>query len=76
MHGHQFLLKEFNYVPKVGWHIDPFGHSNANARLFAEMGFDAYFFSRIDYLDKQKRLKEASMEWIQRPFFSSLGKSV
>ena len=52
MHGHQFLLKEFNYVPKVGWHIDPFGHSNANARLFAEMGFDAYFFSRIDYLDK------------------------
>lgn len=25
--GHQYILKEFNFVPEVGWHIDPFGHS-------------------------------------------------
>jgi hypothetical protein len=39
------------------------------------MGFDAYFFWRIDYQDKNKRLNEKAMEWIQRPFFNHLGKS-
>ena len=58
MHGHQFVLKEFGVKPKVAWHIDPFGHSTANARLFAEMGFDAWFFSRLDYQDKVKRLED------------------
>lgn len=41
MAGHQFLKKEFDFVPKVGWNIDAFGHSDTNARLFHEMGFDA-----------------------------------
>ena len=49
MIGHDFLMREFGVKPHIGWQIDPFGHSNANARLFAEMGFDAYFFWRIDY---------------------------
>ena len=44
MAGHDFLMREFGVTPRVGWHIDPFGHSNANPRLFAEMGFDAWFF--------------------------------
>ena len=49
MHGHQFLKKEFGVVPRIGWHVDPFGHSNANPRLFADMGFEAWFFARLDY---------------------------
>ena len=52
MAGHDFVYKEFGVRPRVGWQIDPFGHSNANARLFAEMGFDAFFFARLDYQDK------------------------
>ena len=51
--GHEFLLKEFNYVPSIGWHIDPFGHSNANPRLFADMGFDTFIFGRLDYEDRE-----------------------
>ena len=49
MIGHEFLEREFNFTPRVGWHIDPFGHSNGNPRLFAEMGMDAWFFARIDF---------------------------
>jgi len=46
--GHQFLKKEFGVVPRVGWMIDAFGHSTTNAALFADFGFDAIYFSRID----------------------------
>ena len=76
MVGHEFLEKEFNFQPRVGWHIDPFGHSNGNPRLFAEMGMDAWFFARIDYQDKEKRLQEKSMEWVWKPFSESLGDRV
>ena len=73
MIGHQFVEKEFGVTPRVGWHIDPFGHSNANQRLFAEMGFDAFFIGRLDYEDKQNRLDEKTMEFVWRPMFDSLG---
>ena len=43
--GHEFILEEFGVKPRIGWSIDPFGHSNANARMLAEMGFDAFFFA-------------------------------
>jgi hypothetical protein len=49
MAGHQYLLKEVGVKPRIGWTIDPFGHSSTNARIFAEMGFDAVIFARGDY---------------------------
>jgi alpha-mannosidase len=73
--GHDFLMREFGVRPRVGWHIDPFGHSTATPRLFAEMGFDAFFISRIDFQDKAKRLQDKSMQWMWRPFFNHTGKS-
>jgi|Transcript_14435 alpha-mannosidase len=78
MVGHEFLLREFGdfAIPRIGWHIDPFGHSNANPRLFAEMGFDAWFFARIDYEDKAVRMDSQSMQWVWKPFSESLGDQV
>lgn len=31
--GHQFLKKEFGVTPRIGWQIDPFGHSAVQAYL-------------------------------------------
>lgn len=67
MIGHDFVLKEFGVKPRIGWQIDPFGHSNTNARLFAEMGFDAWFFGRMDWADYNKRIENKELEWIWMP---------
>jgi lysosomal alpha-mannosidase len=56
MKGQQWLEKELGIKPTIGWHVDPFGHSNANPRLFAEMGLEAWIFARIDFQDKENRL--------------------
>ncbi|XP_036321214.1 lysosomal alpha-mannosidase isoform X2 [Rhagoletis pomonella] len=51
--------------PRIGWQIDPFGHSREMASMFAQMGFDGLFFGRLDYQDKMERLttKTAEMIW-------------
>jgi alpha-mannosidase len=52
MIGHEFIKKTFGVAPKIGWDIDTFGHSDTNTRLFAQMGFEALFFSRLDEPEK------------------------
>ncbi|KAH6810146.1 Glycosyl hydrolase family 38 protein [Perilla frutescens var. frutescens] len=63
--GHLFILDEFGKKPRVGWQIDPFGHSAVQAYLLgAEMGFDSLFFARIDYQDRAKRIRDKTLEVI------------
>ena len=63
--GHKFLNDEFQYQPKVGWQIDPFGHSATQASLLSsEVGFDALYFGRIDYEDHQLRTQQKRLEFI------------
>lgn len=50
--------------PRVGWQIDPFGHSREMASLFAQMSFDGMFFGRLHYEDKTQRLMKKEMEMI------------
>ncbi|XP_063233903.1 lysosomal alpha-mannosidase-like [Bacillus rossius redtenbacheri] len=52
--------------PRVGWQIDPFGHSRETASIMARMGFDGLFFGRLDYQDKNSRLQNRSMELMWR----------
>ena len=41
----------FGITPTVVWQLDPFGHSSAMADIFAEIGFDATVFARINLED-------------------------
>ncbi|GAB6018756.1 hypothetical protein CHUAL_000428 [Chamberlinius hualienensis] len=62
--GFKFLNDAFGPVaaPKIGWHIDPFGHSRETASIFAQMGLDGIFLGRLDYQNKQTRLNTKTME--------------
>ncbi len=67
-------MKEFGIKPRIGWQIDPFGHSNTNARFFAEMGFDAVFLGRICLFENLKRRRDKSLEYVHFPSSNNLGK--
>lgn len=59
--GLRWLKTTFGSIPNVAWHIDPFGHHSSSASLFSRMGFQSFFFARIDYQDKEVRLANKGM---------------
>ncbi|XP_036420170.1 lysosomal alpha-mannosidase isoform X2 [Colossoma macropomum] len=66
--GLRFLNDTFGECgrPRVAWHIDPFGHAREHASIFAQMGYDGFFFGRLDYQDKERRMKTKEMEMVWR----------
>jgi alpha-mannosidase len=65
--GSAFLSAELGVRPTIGWHLDVFGHTATQAALLsAEVGFDALYFARIDYQDRDKRRREGRMEMLWR----------
>lgn len=61
-------------IPRVGWQIDPFGHSKEQANIFAQLGYDGVIFARLDYNDKEKRRLEKSLDFAWQGS-ASLGES-
>ena len=69
--GHDFLRNEFGVTPRIGWQLDPFGHSAMTASMLAQMGMEAVFFARINR-DKHLELRESSdLEFIWEPNFAN-----
>ena len=64
MVGHEFLKKEFNYIPRIAWLLDSFGHSAGNARLYADIGYEAVFFARMDRPEIKSRFKNKELDFI------------
>lgn len=74
--GHQFLFDTFGIIPKVGWQIDPFGHSSTSALLNVLTGFEALFFARMDYQDEANRIPQKAEEMIWYPSYSNTNYSL
>uniref|UniRef100_A0A8C5D4K4 Lysosomal alpha-mannosidase n=1 Tax=Gouania willdenowi TaxID=441366 RepID=A0A8C5D4K4_GOUWI len=66
--GLRFLNDTFGPCgrPRVAWHIDPFGHTREHASMFAQMGFDGFFFGRLDYQDRARRMRSKEQELLWR----------
>ena len=62
-----FLRKEFGVTAKVGWQLDPFGHSSTNAELMIQMGMEAIFMGRINEQDFALRKRNKDLEFIWQP---------
>ena len=66
--GHRRLADAFNKsscsFPRIGWQIDPFGHSREQASLLSQSYFDGVFFTRVDYEDQGIRNKEKRNEFV------------
>ena len=61
--GHGFLKNELGVIPKVGWQLDPFGHSATQASVMTKrMGFDALYFGRIDHQELEHRQRTRNCE--------------
>lgn len=60
---------EFGVTPKIGWQLDPFGHSSTNAELMTEMGMEAIFMGRINEQDFEERRANKDLEFIWSPEF-------
>lgn len=69
------MKDEFGVAPKIGWNIDPFGHTQANAALFHDFGFDALFFSRMggDDLSQRYDPKNKASHFLWRPLAKHFG---
>uniref|UniRef100_A0A671TYK4 Alpha-mannosidase n=1 Tax=Sparus aurata TaxID=8175 RepID=A0A671TYK4_SPAAU len=66
--GLRFLNETFGPCgrPRVAWHIDPFGHAREHASMFAQMGYDGFFFGRLDYQDRARRMMYREQELLWR----------
>jgi hypothetical protein len=66
--GHLFIAKHFpGSRPLFGWQIDPFGHANANALMFALMGFSATVTDRMSLDLIVDRIATLTLEWVWEP---------
>ena len=66
--GLKFLKEEFNISPKIGWFIDPFGHSCATSHILSQMNFEKIVLTRIDYLERKYRIENHNLEFNYDPF--------
>lgn len=65
-YGARWLNRTFGHcaTPKIGWQVDPFGHSREQGSIFSQMAFDGLFLGRIDFQDKVRREQTKNLEFV------------
>jgi hypothetical protein len=62
--GHLFLQETFGYSPRLGWQIDPFGHSMEQAgALGVGFGYEGVVIGRAHYKDLAQRVASQTLEF-------------
>lgn len=63
--GHSYIRESFGSeaVPKIGWQIDPFGHSAATPRVYAAMGYKAMVLGRPDWRMRDAMESDKTLEF-------------
>ena len=67
MIGHEFLLREFGVTPKIGWELGSRGQSEANKRIYADLGYEATFEANVHASIIGDREVNQAMDYIYRP---------
>ena len=63
--GHKYLQEEFGIGRvKVGWQIDPFGHSAMTPSLWEKFGYEYLVINRIDTELRDQLRREKSLEFL------------
>ena len=74
--GNQFILKEFNVKPIVGWQLDPFGHSASMAYIYSILDYKYVVLDRIDFQLLNEKINKVNLEFIYKPFDNLLNKQI
>jgi alpha-mannosidase len=67
--GHTWLRDNLNTSARVGWQLDPFGHTALQATLLGPgVGLEAVFMGRTHYADLEMRQRTQALEfrWLPR----------
>jgi alpha-mannosidase len=66
--GHQFIADVFGeeYLPRVGWTIDPFGLSSVTPKINHEFKEDYHVIVRVSYERKKQLIDDRSLEFLWR----------
>ncbi|KAG7298084.1 hypothetical protein JYU34_018854 [Plutella xylostella] len=73
--GHQWLLKNLNYLPKNAWSIDPFGYSSSQPYLLKLAGFENSVIQRVHYRVKKELAQHKQLEFKWRQTWDGVGKT-
>jgi alpha-mannosidase II len=69
--GHTWLMDNLGVKPKVGWAIDPFGHSSSIPYLSSLLELDAIVINRVHKNTKEEFRNNKNLEFVWRQNWES-----